>query len=109
MSSSASIHTIIAIGPLIGSNQQQTFAIEGPLYTPNNGSTLQAMIQALGTVDTIDLSGATVTQTVSAQAISIYTYEMEQNEAKRKIKLLRKEYVAQFEKELRKSLETVYV
>jgi hypothetical protein len=56
-------HTIIAAGPLVDSNTQQTFAIEGPLYTPQNGSTLQARIRALGTVDSIDLSSATVTET----------------------------------------------
>lgn len=56
-------HTIIAAGPLLDSNTQQTFAIEGPLYTPQNGSSLQARIQALGTVDSVDLSSATVTAT----------------------------------------------
>lgn len=56
-------HTIIAAGPLLDTNTQQTFAIEGPLYTPQNGSTLQARIRALGTVDSIDLSSATVTET----------------------------------------------
>jgi hypothetical protein len=57
------LHTIVAIGPLLDTNTQQTFAIEGPLYTPAGGSTLQASIQALGTVDAIDLSSATVTAT----------------------------------------------
>lgn len=56
-------HTIIAVGPLLDTNTQQTFAIEGPLYTPQNGSTLQARIRALGTVDSVDLSNATVTAT----------------------------------------------
>ena len=42
---------------------EQTFAIEGPLYTPQNGSSLEARIQALGTVDGVDLSSATVTAT----------------------------------------------
>jgi hypothetical protein len=56
-------HTIIAAGPLVDSNTQQTFAIEGPLYTPQNGSTLQARIQALGTVDGVSLATATVTET----------------------------------------------
>jgi hypothetical protein len=54
-------HTIIAAGPLGNSNTEQTFAIEGPLYTPQNGTTLQAAIRALGTVDGVDLSSATVT------------------------------------------------
>jgi hypothetical protein len=41
-------HTIIAAGPLGNSNTEQTFAIEGPLYTPQNGSSLQDRIRALG-------------------------------------------------------------
>ena len=57
------LHTIVATGPLLDSNTQQTFGIEGPLYTPAGGSTLQASIQALGTVDGVDLSSATVTAT----------------------------------------------
>lgn len=67
-------HTIIAAGPLLDTNTQQTFAIEGPLYTPQNGSSLQARIQALGTVDSVDLSSATVTETklgiLTAAAVS---------------------------------------
>jgi hypothetical protein len=55
------LHTIVAAGPLFDTNTQQTFAIEGPLWTPNGGSTLQAAIRALGTVGGVDLSGATVT------------------------------------------------
>jgi hypothetical protein len=57
------LHTIIAVGPLFSTNTQQTFAIEGPLYTPQGGTTLQTAIQALGTVDSIDLSSTTVTAT----------------------------------------------
>lgn len=68
------LHTIVAAGPLTDSNTQQTFAIEGPLYTPAGGSTLQASIRALGTVDGVDLSGATVTATklgiLTAAAVS---------------------------------------
>lgn len=56
-------HTIIAAGPLVDSNTQQTFAIEGPLWTPTGGSSLQTRIQALGTVDGVDISSATVTAT----------------------------------------------
>lgn len=56
-------HTIVAVGPLLDTNTQQTFAIEGDLFTPQNGSTLQARIRALGTVDGVDLSNATVTAT----------------------------------------------
>ena len=53
---------ILAAGPLSNSNTEQTFIIEGEL-----DSGLQARIQALGTVDGVDLSGTTAT----AQTLSI--------------------------------------
>ena len=53
---------ILAAGPLSNSNTEQTFIIEGEL-----DSGLQSRIQALGTVDGVDLSGTTAT----AQALSI--------------------------------------
>ena len=56
--------TIACIGPLLDTNSQQTFAVEA---TGGNGTvvaaTLQTAIRALGTVDGVDLSGATVTDT----------------------------------------------
>ena len=54
------MHTILLAGPLGNTNTEQTFAIEGPLFTPQGGSTLQAQLQALGTVDGVDLSSTTV-------------------------------------------------
>lgn len=68
-------HTIIAAGPLLDSNTQQTFAIEGPLYTPQGGTaatggdTLQARIRALGTVDGVALASATVTEQTLGMAV----------------------------------------
>ena len=53
--------TIIAIGPLGNSNTEQTFAVEGMGGDNVVAATLQAAIRALGTVDGVDLSGATVT------------------------------------------------
>jgi hypothetical protein len=73
-----SMHTIVAIGPLLDSNTQQTFAIEGDLFTPTNGTSLEDQIKALGAtggatgylqnpVDTtsanVNLASATVTST----------------------------------------------
>jgi len=59
--------TIACIGPLADSNTQQTFAVEA---NGGNGSivaaTLQTAIRALGTVDSVDLSGATVNDTALA-------------------------------------------
>ena len=62
------MHTIICVGPLIGTNAQQTFAIEGPLYTPSDvtlisATYLQDLINGFGVVDTINLASATVTAT----------------------------------------------
>jgi len=51
--------TILAAGPLGNSNTEQTFMTEGA--TAVVVGTLQAAIRELGTVDSIDLSGATVT------------------------------------------------
>ena len=54
------MHTVLLAGPLGNSNTEQTFMIEGPTFTPQNGTTLEAQIRALGTVDSVDLSGTTV-------------------------------------------------
>tara|TARA_R110000822_G_scaffold79687_1_gene190377 strand:+ start:2868 stop:3212 length:345 start_codon:yes stop_codon:yes gene_type:complete len=51
--------TIIAVGPLGNSNTEVTFGVEGSGTIV--AGTLQTAIRALGTVDSIDLSGATVT------------------------------------------------
>ena len=52
-------NNVVAIGPMLDSNTQQTFAVEG---TPV-AATLQAAIRALGTVDGVNLGSATVTDT----------------------------------------------
>lgn len=51
--------TILAAGPLGNSNTEQTFMTEGGAAVVVG--TLQAAIRALGTVDGVDLSSATVT------------------------------------------------
>ena len=51
-------NTVVAIGPMLDSNTQQTFAVEGTL----DAATMQASIRALGTVDSIDLSSALVVE-----------------------------------------------
>ena len=55
----ADLNTVVAIGPMLDTNSQQTFAVEGTPVV----ATIQAAIRALGTVDSVDLSGATVTAT----------------------------------------------
>ncbi len=63
-------NTIVAIGPMLDTNSQQTFAVEGTL----DAATMQAAIRALGTVDSVDLSSSTVTATklgiLTANAVS---------------------------------------
>ena len=63
-------NTVVAIGPMLDSNTQQTFAVEGTL----DAATMQASIRALGTVDGVSLAGATVTETklgiLTAAAVS---------------------------------------
>ena len=65
-----STNTVVAIGPMLDSNTQQTFAIEGSL----DAATMQAAIRALGTVDGVNLGSATVTETklgiLTAAAVS---------------------------------------
>ncbi len=60
-------YTIVAAGPLFSSNQQQTFAVEGAIVAAE-ATTLQTALQALGTVDSVDLSSTTVTRTKLAIA-----------------------------------------
>lgn len=67
----ANYGTIVAIGPLVDSNTQQVFAFEGTpgaAGSSNNtaaevASVMQVAVRALGTVDSISLSSATVTAT----------------------------------------------
>ena len=63
-------NTVVAIGPMLDTNSQQTFAVEGTL----DAATMQAAIRALGTVDSVDLSSSTVTATklgiLTANAVS---------------------------------------
>lgn len=57
----AATATIIAAGPLLDSGTQQTFAVEGTNVVV--AATLQTAIRALGTVDSVNLASATVTDT----------------------------------------------
>jgi len=63
-------NTIVAIGPMLDTNSQQTFAVEGTL----DAATMQAAIRALGTVDGVNLGSSTVTATklgiLTANAVS---------------------------------------
>lgn len=51
-------------------------------------------------------SGTVVTQTITKQAVSIYNYESELNEDKRKVKILRTEFVDPMEKKFRQLMQT---
>ena len=66
----SSTNTIVAIGPMLDTNSQQTFAVEGDLVA----ATMQTAIRALGTVDSVNLGSSTVTETklgiLTAAAVS---------------------------------------
>jgi hypothetical protein len=68
------LHTIILTGP-IATDREQTFGIQGPLFTPQGGTTLQAAIRALGTIESVTLGSATVTATklviLTAAAVAV--------------------------------------
>lgn len=57
------LHTIILTGPISTDDHQQTFGIQGPLYTPGGGITLQASIRLLAAGYGVDVTNATVTAT----------------------------------------------
>lgn len=65
--------TIVCAGPLLDTNTQQTFAVEG-IMAAVDFTDLQTAVRALGTVDGVDLSSATVTETklgiLTAAAVS---------------------------------------
>lgn len=69
------LHTIILTGPISSTDREQTFGIQGPLFTPQGGVDLQATIRALGTVDGVSLASATVTPTqlviLTANAVAV--------------------------------------
>jgi hypothetical protein len=50
-------------------------------------------------------SGDVITQTVTKSKKTYYDYEMEENEAKRDITLLKPEFVSQIEKEFKKIIK----
>ena len=55
--------TIIQAGPLGNSNTEQTFAFDRDSLAGFTGiPALQALIRSIGTIDGVDLSGATVNQ-----------------------------------------------
>ncbi len=67
------VATIIAVGPLLDSNTQQTFAVERDLSSTEL-TAIENAIKALGTYDSVNLASATVTATklgiLTAAAVS---------------------------------------
>jgi hypothetical protein len=59
-----------------------------------------------GTTTQTFSSGASVTQTVTVQAVSIYQYEVQQNEAKRNINLINSIYASSVESQLKSLMGT---
>jgi hypothetical protein len=56
------VATIIAAGPLLDTNTQQTFAVERDMSSTEL-TALETAIKALGTYDSVNLASATVTAT----------------------------------------------
>ncbi len=63
-----------------------------------------ANVAASSTSYTLD-SGATVTETISKEKQTYYDYEVEVNESKREIKLLKTEFVPEVEKEFKRVIK----
>jgi len=75
-----------------GTEIEEKFQVDANTY---------ANVAATSTSYTLD-SGAIVTETVSKEKQTYYDYEIEENEKKREIKLLKKEFVSEVEKEFKK-------
>lgn len=79
--------------------------------TGSNGNQIEEKVQVdantyanVGTSSTSYTlqDGTTITETITTESKTYYTYEDEQNEAKREIKLLKKDFVAEVEKEFKR-------
>lgn len=64
-------------------------------------------LTATQAVDTWEVSGDTVTQTVYRNEVTYYDWEMEENEKKREIKMIKKEYIPQIRSEFQSLSENV--
>ena len=78
-----------------GTQIEEKFQVDANTY---------ANVAATSTSYTLD-SGATVTETVSKEKQTYYDYEVEVNEAKREIKLLKSEFVPEVEKEFKRVIK----
>lgn len=88
----------------ISSYDAQSRTTSNTIYQIDAGVYANTPEYALVTTDLED--GTTVSITTTTQAVSNYDYEMEVNEAKRSIKIVRPDLVGQIEKELRQLLST---
>ena len=50
--------------------------------------------------------GATITQVITKEKKTHYDYEMEENESKREIRLIKNEFISQIEKEFKKVIKS---
>lgn len=74
----------------------EKFAVDANSYANN-------VVMDIGTKPTVSLAdGTTATQVITKETKTYYQYEVEENEKKRSIKLLKKEFVPQVEKEFKK-------
>jgi len=75
-----------------GTEIEEKFQVDANTY---------ANVAASSTSYTLD-SGAVVTEVITKEKQTYYDYEVEENEAKREIKLLKKDFVPEVEKEFRR-------
>jgi hypothetical protein len=86
--------TITTYDPISLTSTTKTIVIDLPTYnSTSTGTTTSNFYDSMGNII------ASVTQTISKEAVSIYQYEVEQNEAKRNINLINASYSNQIEKD----------
>lgn len=108
---------IITTDGISGESSTQTFYIDKDSYignyinkdlNPSNNTYLEVDNSPIFNYAGQTVSKGNITVTTEKEPISIYQYELEQNESKRQIKLIRKEYATQIEQEFKQIMGEYY-
>ena len=89
------VHSYYKVITRTNANQitiQEKLSVDSSVYANVTLSTQNITLQ----------NGEVVTETIAKEKKTYYTYEMEKNESKRSIKILKKEFIPQIEKEFRR-------
>ena len=83
-----------------GTNVTSNTAVTAPydFYTTANTYDPRAL-EFAGSFETINLNGKTIEETIKGVAVTYYDYELEENEKKRRIHIIKKEYYPQIMEE----------